>query len=166
MTYAYIALAFVVGLALAYIQGRSDGGDLVRGEYSQRDLADSRENQATYAAWNNRNRAKEQKAAREGQLIAKRHQEKVANVESSKLTALAALHDGTLRLRLTDSSGCETNGSAGSETAGTGRGDHGRTEGRFFGNADAAFLISEASRADAAVNQLSACQALVRADRQ
>lgn len=166
MTYVYLALAFAVACLLAYVQGRSDGGNLVTAEYATRDLADERANQAAYASWNARNRAKEAEGAKRASTNAKAYQKELANAETAKIAALGAVRNGALRLRLTDPTGCEADRGPAGSPGGTGRGNDGGEKGRFLGETDSAFLIAEASRADAIVHQLASCQAIVRADRE
>lgn len=164
MNYAYIALGALVACLLAYVQGRSDERKIVVSEYATRDLTDARESQAAYAAINERYRAKEQDQAKRLAGVSKTYQKELANAETAKIVALDAVRTGALQLRLTDSR-CEAGGSpAGQAAAGAG-GRDGAAGGQFLGPTDSAFLIAEASRADAVTQQLTACQAVVTEDR-
>lgn len=165
MNYVYLALAFAVGCLLAYLQGRSDGGELVRSEYATRDLAEAREHQATYAAWNERNRAKEKEISGEISAASKAYQEDLAHVTNEKDRALEQLRTGALQLRLTNTARVEACGSASGSVAGSGRGDIGIPRGEFLSEADSAFLIALAAEADTVAAQLGACQAVIKADR-
>lgn len=93
--------------------------------------------------------------------IAAQH-EKEMNDANKKLAALNASVRAGARLRI--ASGCTSSGNASDAASPAGVGD-GKAGAQFLGEADSAFLIGEAARADAIVRQLTQCQAVVIEDR-
>ena len=165
--YAYLVGAILVMVAIAGAgwKGYSLGGDSVRAVYAERDLKAAAENAAKFQALSNEYREKEQALAGASAAVSKKYQKELANHETTKLAALAAVDAGTLRLRLTDSAECKADRSSAAKTAATAGGRDGAAEGRFLGKADSAFLIAEASRANEIVGQLTACQDLLESER-
>ena len=163
--YVYIGLA-VAAAALAgvcYLAGRSDGRALERALWTEQQNADIRAaNQALEEA-HKKIRAHEQAAAEKVAAVSRGYQKDLENANRAKTTAMDALRaSGGLRVAVT---GCKADDAGTAETASSaGRRDGGEATGLLDESASA-FLIGEASRADAVVLQLRACQAVVRADR-
>lgn len=166
--YAYLiaAVVAVVMLAGAYLQGRSDGTDITTSAYATRDLQGAQVSFAKYQEVSDKYRAQEARWQEKFVSASRTHQRELANVHTSKLAAIAAVESGALRLRLNDPTDCATSRSGSAEIATAASGRNGDAEGRFLGKADSAFLIAEASRADAVVSQLTACQQILRDERQ
>ena len=160
------AVLILSGLAGSYLKGRSDGSAIATATYAQRDVKAAADYQAKETALQNEYRKKETEWAGKSAAVSKKYQRELANAETSKLAALAAVDAGTLRLRLTDSAGCTPDRGSTAEIASAAGRRNGDSEGRFLGKADSAFLVAEASRADAIVTQLSACQAVLASERQ
>lgn len=165
--YAYLigAILVMVAIAGAGWKGYSLGGDSVRAAYAERDIKAAAENAAKFQALSNEYREKEQALAGASAAVSKKYQKELANHETTKLAALAAVDAGTLRLRLTDPVECKTDRGSAAKTAATAGGRDGNAEGRFFGKDDSAFLVTIASEADAVVGQLTACQDLLESER-
>jgi prophage endopeptidase len=164
--YAYLAMALAAAAlaAVCYLTGRSDGRALERSEWTEQQNSDLRTaNQALDAA-HTRNRQVEQEKAEALSKVSAGYQKGLKDGESKKSAALDDLQSGALRLRV-NLAGCEAIGSATAKAAaGSVRRDGGAATG-FLGQADSAFLVAEANRADDIARQLTACQAVVRADR-
>lgn len=162
--YLIAALVFVLGLTGAYVKGRGDGGRLVQAEYAQRDLADERVNAAAIKGINDRYRAKEKAQAQAIAAVSKKYQTRLANVETQKLADAAAIDARTLVLRDPSSPGVQSCGS-GATGAAAGPGGRDGPEGSELSLPASRFLLALANEADGVVNQLTACQAVVEADR-
>jgi len=92
------------------------------------------------------------------------YQSKLKEKDRALQTALNAVRDGTGRLFV--SATCPSvGGNATGSSAPTPSGRNGAAGTALLGEADSSFLITEASRADSIVEQLTACQGVVRADR-
>jgi len=160
------AIVFLLAVGSAYIKGGNDRESIVKGEYAARDLADERDNQASYAKWNERNRAKEKALSSKIASAAKIYQEDLAHVSTEKDRALEQLRTGALQLRLTNSTWGEACRGSSGDVAGSGRSDFSTPRGEFLGEADSIFLVGLAAEADTVALQLAACQAVIRADRE
>ena len=160
--FAVLILAAAAGI---YVKGGNDREAKITAMYQARDLKAAADYQAKETAIQNEYRKKETEWAGKSAAVSKKYQRELANAETSKLAALAAVDAGTLRLRLTDSAGCTPDRGSTAEIASAAGRRNGDTEGRFLGKADSAFLIAEASRADTIVERLTACQSALEADR-
>lgn len=106
-------------------------------------------------------RAKEAKQAAEFAALKVEYDKEKANAQKANAARVAAVRAGS-RLRIP--SGCTgaadvpgpSNSTAGSAPA---------AAAQFLGEADSAFLIGEAARADEVVRQLTACQSVITSDR-
>jgi len=167
MIHGYLVAAIVCVGAItgSYFKGRSDGGAIVRSEYAQRDLKAAQDYAAKKDALQDAYRAQEARWQEKFVSASRTHQRELANVHTSKLAAIAAVESGALRLRLNDPADCAPGRDSYAEIASAASGRNGDAEGRFLGKADSAFLIAEASRADALVSQLTACQQVLRDER-
>lgn len=159
--YLVAALVAIAMLAGSYLQGRKDGGNIVRADYAQRDIKAATDYAAKEREITEAYRAKEAEWAGKSAAVSKKYQRELANAETSKLAALAALDAGTLRLRLNDSPDSKACGSSTPAPATDTSGNNGAPQGRFLGAVDSAFLVSLAAEADSVVTQLSACQQLL-----
>lgn len=157
---ALVALALAVG---AYIQGRSDGGDLVTAEYVARDLQQANENAAFAQKIQEGRRAKEREWSQALSSVSTDYQKRLTDAEGKTTLALNAIRSGGLRLRDPGafSQACRDTGSGAPAAAG---GRDGPAAGELSGLA-AEFLWSEAARADRYTEQLAACQKALLADR-
>jgi len=162
--YLIAALAFVLGITGAYVKGRSDGGQLVVSEYAQRDLADERVNAAVVKGINARYRAKEQAQAQAFAAVSAGYQKRIANNEAQKRDDAAALDARTLVLRDPSSPRVQSCG-GGAASAAPGAGGRDGPAGGELSLPASRFLLALANEADGVVNQLTACQAVVEADR-
>ena len=164
--YLILALAVLGAIAGAGYKGYSLGADSVRVEWNAAALKEANANSKALQEASDRERAKEQESARKLSAASKAYQKGLANAETAKLRALDAVHTGALKLRLTESAGCEVGGSGTGTIAASAGGRDGGETGQFLGQADSAFLVALASEADQVTLQLSACQEVVRSDRQ
>lgn len=165
MSYAYIALGCLVACLLAWIAGGNNREQIVRGEYAQRDLAEANERNASYRAWNERERANEAAALARGTEIGRQLQVKKTERDNAKNAALAGVGNGTIVLRDFGAPSCTDRGGASSQAGAPGSGNDGEA-GSKLSERLANYLIGEATRADKVVDQLTACQAQVLSDRQ
>lgn len=166
--YARLAVVLVLILALgaAIYKYGTYRENLIKVEYQQRDLKAANDYAAKEREITEKYRLQEENWQSQFAAASKAYQKGLANAETSKLSAIAAVESGALRLRLTDSADCKAGGNQPSETTAGAERRNGDAEGRFLGKADSAFLIAEASRADSIVKQLSACQQILSSERQ
>jgi len=159
-----LAAIFVGVVAGAYVQGRADGTRVIKAEYLQRDLQASEEARAVEKAIAERERAKEQGWQKRFVAASTDYQKRIAANETQRLADMAALDARTLILRDPNgTAGCVSG--SGSEIAGSASGRNG-VSGSELPAKTAGFLLSLASEADAVVGQLTACQAILRSERQ
>lgn len=164
--YARLAIALVLLVALigAYIKGRNDGGKIVTAEYAKRDLKAATDYAQKEREITEKYRAQESSWQQQFVAASRSYQKGLANAETAKLAALAAVDAGTLRLR--DPSGNrETCGDNASKTTAGSSGNNGGSGGELSPKLTQ-FLIGEATRADEIVSQLSACQQILVLERQ
>lgn len=114
-----------------------------------------------YAKLEAKYRKQEQDHAAAIAAIDKTHTERLKNVQAKNRADLAVLRNGALQLH--NRFICPDAGSTVPAT-GTSPGLGNGTSGGGLRIADAEFLVSEADRADGAVIQLQACQAIILAD--
>ena len=163
--YVYLGLA-IAAAALAgvcYMVGRSEGRALERSVWTEQQNADLRASNMALNDAHQKIRAHEQAAAEKVAAVSRGYQKDLENANRAKTTAMDALRaSGGLRVAVT---GCKADDAGTAETASSaGRRDGGEATGLLDESASA-FLIGEASRADAVVLQLRACQAVIKADR-
>ena len=151
------AVAGVVSLGLFYGHLRFNAGKAkIQGkfdEYKTQVASDIAKQEAENKAKELKDRLAFDAAAT---LLEKRNADTKANAERT----IADLRAGTLKLR--NRFTCPAKAT---EVAGSSEGDNGTSEAGLLG-ADAEFLISEAERADKVVNQLTACQNVLKAERE
>ena len=162
--YLIAGVAFMVALAGAGIKGYNMGEDHVRAEYAKRDLQQANEAAAATKAVEEKYRAQEQAHSQALAQVSTDYERKLTDANATKNLALDSIKHGALKLRLTDpvTAPC---GSPDSKAATSTSGPDGSGTGQFLGETDATFLVTEASRADAIVLRLGACQAALTADR-
>lgn len=167
---AILALTFVVLMAFnehgaqQYTAGQQDE----RSTWLQRDNAALRIANEQIATLQQEARDQEQAHGQAMADIAAQHQKDLKDARTEKDRVIADLRARNLRLRVpvvATTSGACSGGGAGSE-AGPGAGQRdGETTAELSGAA-AEFFVGLASEADDVARQLSACQAVVIADRQ
>lgn len=161
--YLAIALAWIASLAAVGLWQHHAGTVGERTLWQAREADELRQANATIAQLQTAYRATERRHADLMATISATYQEQLTNATDQHTTDLAALRAGTLRLRdraARQSPACdrvpETTAAAGGRD-----GDPG-TE---LSGAAAEFLLGLTNRANRIVEQLTACQAIVRADR-
>lgn len=161
--YLVAAVVCVGVLAGAYLKGRSDGGAIVRSEYAQRDLKAAQDYAAKEKSLQEAYRAKEANWQERFVSASRTYQKGLASAHTQRLADIAAIDAGTLRLRDpgTDSKAC---GSQAASTASNSSGHHG-SEGAYLSSKAAGFLLGLTAEADSVVLQLSACQQILRNER-
>lgn len=164
--YGYLAIALGAVLAIggAYFKGHSAGADSVHVAYLQRDNEAAQKNLAKIRELSQAVRSKEQQKAEELAKVSQNYQRELAQNEARKNALLDDVVSGRIRLYVNTRKDGDSGKPAGETTATACRCD-GREEGGFLGQADTAFLVGEASRADQVAKQLGACQAVARKDR-
>ena len=163
--YLAAALAFVVALGAAGYKGYSLGADSVRAEYAARDLAAAAEAAAKTKEIQDKYRAIEQAQAQEISKVAHDYERRLTDAKAKTTVALDAIRSGSLRLRLTDSSERPSGGSCPAEATASSSQPDGAREGRFLGEVDSTFLVTQASRCDEIVTRLNGTQDALEADR-
>jgi prophage endopeptidase len=159
-----IAAIFVGTVMGAWFHGGSTREKVVRGEYAKRDLQASEEARIAERGIAARERAKEQGWQKRFVAASTDYQKRIAANETQRMADMAALDARTLVLRDPNgSSECvpSTSGEIASSTSGRNGG-----AGSELPAKTAQFLLGLASEADAVVGQLTACQAILRSERQ
>jgi prophage endopeptidase len=164
--YANIIIAAIfVGVTVgAYIQGRADGTRVTKAEYLQRDLQASEEARIAERGIAARERAKEQDWQKRFVAASTDYQKRIAANETQRLADMAAVDARTLILR-DPNSAVQTCPDRTGEIAGSASGRDGGP-GSELPPKTAQFLLSLAGEADSVVGQLTACQAILRSERQ
>lgn len=148
--------------------------EAVRGEYALRDIRAQGEATKAIQAAQNRARVAEQRSAQDVAAVSAQYEENKAHVAAHTRKTIADLHTGVLSLRVQlDTRGAVPGDRSPAAQAGPGASKCDGAAGSGLSQpvtatlsaADSEFLIGEASRADEVVAQLTACQAVVRADR-
>lgn len=106
-------------------------------------------------------RAKEASQAKDFAALQKRFEQEKANADKADAARIAAVRAGS-RLRI--SSGC-TGAANVPSSASPAAGSDAPPAAQFLGEADSAFLIGEARRADKIVEQLNLCQSTLQSER-
>jgi hypothetical protein len=158
----YVYLAIAVGLAIALALAFNGGRKYERADWLDQQNSDLRTaNQAIDAA-HKKAREQEAQSAQKVAAVSTAYQKDLANANRAKDLALNALRAGGLRVAVT---GCQATDGGTGQAAPAAPGRDGGAATGFLAENDAAFLLSEASRADEVTLQLRACQAVIRADR-
>ena len=175
MLYAKLAaaLVFVVIVIGAYIKGRTDGGDIVRGEYAARDAKAASDYAAKERELTEANRQKERQWAKSAAQASAKYQREIAANETQRLADRAAIESGAIRLRdpgtadhkAAGSEACAVAGTSGGRDGGAETGLQAASAGVLSAKASE-FILDIANQCDAVVNQLSAAQRILRAERQ
>lgn len=158
------ALAAAVAAVLgAYFYGANVGADKVNVKWQARELQINAASAVAIQAAETKARTAERKSATDLAGVSTAYQQKLRDVGNEKDRIIAGLRaNGGLFVDTVRPAPC---GSTLSETgtAPAGRDGGSRAE---LSDAASAFFISEASRADGVAEQLSACQAIIRKDRE
>lgn len=161
--YILAAIAGLLGLAVGGYTGYGLGEDHVRAERAATDLANANKQAQKTREIEERYRAKEQASAEALQAVAHDYEGRLTDAQRKTTMALDAIRSGSVRLRdpYAKPEACgSVSAEAGPGTSGR-NGEKGGELSAEFG----AFLYSEAARADAYTEQLTACQQVVISDR-
>jgi hypothetical protein len=153
-----IQAALVVFIAAgSWYHGYRKGDDAARAEYAARDLQAAREAQIAYAGIASRYRAKEQAQAQSFAAVSTAYQRKLdANATALLAAGAVRLFDPGSRVQACGDTAAATPASPGGNNEG---------RGTALSQELASFLIAEANRADGIVLRLTACQAILRSER-
>lgn len=158
-----ILAAFVaLGAALtgSFFYGTSVGESKTETKWQKREIAINAESEKTLAKANARALAAERKSADDVAAISKAYQAKLLEKDHERNRAIASARASGLFVN-TKRPNCG-NAVPASGTGTGGRDGETRSE---LSDETAEYLIAEANRADKIVDQLTACQAIVEADR-
>ena len=163
----------IIGLSAAWIASLAGVGiwQNTAGHVAERTTWQTRENDqlrtanALIKTLEDDARRTEQGHAKALATISTDYQGRLSNATKQIAADRAAVRNGTLRLRDPGAAGLCANTSNMPGIAASASGRDGGTDSRLSDQA-AEFLLSEADRADSVVDQLNACQQVVRADRQ
>ena len=164
----WILLAFVLALIAAGLGGEYDGN--ARGVNSERVAWQAKANKemtdanAKILQLENDARAKEQAHAAALDNIATNYEQELQHAENTRKADVAAARSGALRLRDPGATAQQTCGSATGQAATSAGGRDGQAGGYLSAGATE-FLFEQADSADAIVQQLGACQAVIVSDR-
>ena len=164
----WILPAFALALIGAVLGGEYDGH--ARGVNSERVAWQAKANNELASAnakilqLENDARVKEQAHANALAVIATNYEQELQHAENTRKADVAAARSGALRLRDPGTTAQQTCGSATGQAA-TGSGGRDGQAGGELSPELTEFLVSEAGRADAIVQQLGACQAVIVSDR-
>lgn len=163
-TWLYGLLAFVLVGGSGYLYGRTDGRKIERVEWQAIDNAKLKAATDKLAELTAAAIKKERSSADALADVSRQFQEDLKNERNKKERVIADLRAGAVRLR--DPNGrCSGIGIAFPE-AGSAPGGRDGGAGTELSERTAEYLISEASRADEIVRQLTACQKIVIKDRE
>ena len=159
----WFLLLMAILVAGTYVAGRHDGAKINEAAWQKREAEINGKQADLIAKANQAVRDEEHAKAEKFVEISTTLQGKIKEKDRALQIALDSVRSGGIRLSI-PTSGTATCGNAESGTAAsTGRDNAGaRAE---LSPTASNFLTGEASRADKIVEQLTACQALVRADR-
>ena len=169
----YLVLALLVVGSLGTIAFKLDSRGFERGKAEVEAQVAKRDNAALQDALNRLKQAQDRVRAAEDRnkvdlaKVVETYKKDLTNVKSVKDRTIADLNSGNLRLRVNLAS-CTSNsdGDPNSKVGTSGQQHNGGTATGFLGEADATFLIEEASRADKIVKQLTAAQEILKKDRE
>ena len=161
--YAVAALAIVLMLGAAYLAGRADGRKLEGAAWQKREAEINAETATKIQVANEAVRAEEHAKAAKFVEISTGLQGKLKEKDHALNIALDSVRSGAIRLSVPATCPPPGGNTEGGTTASAGGRD--ATTRAELSEQAARFLTSEASRADKIVEQLTACQAIVRADR-
>ena len=166
MIYAKLAAAIVLVLAVLGAVHRygTYRENTVRLEYQARDLKAAQDYAAKTQSLQEAYRAQEARWQEKFVSASRTYQKGLANAHTQRLADIAAIDAGTLRLRDpgTDNQAC---GSSATVAASGSSGHHG-SEGAYLSSKAAQFLLGLTAEADSVVSQLTACQQVLRDERQ
>jgi prophage endopeptidase len=152
-------LAAAVGL---YAYGRHDGAKITEATWQAREAAEQAKAAQRISDLNREARAQERRHAEALAAISAGYQAKLQRNEDDKNRVIADLRARAVRLSIPARCPAPRGGAGDAAASAGGRDGAARAE---LSDEAAQFLVGEASRADAIVHQLTACQAVVRRDR-
>jgi len=161
---AVLAWGGVQTLRLDYAKAETAA---LRADYAKRDAeAQAAADRALQVA-TERVRLAEQRSAQAVADVSAQYQRERAIDAKRTQKVIADLHTGNLSLRVALATRAEPAAGNAADPAGAGTlGRDGSAGSGFLAEPDAAFLVSEAGRADEVVKQLAAAQTIIRADRE
>ena len=164
--YAYLALAAAILLALGVAVYKIDknGYDRATAQFTAQRLQEATEANIALSGITLRYREKEAKWAQQSAAVSKEYQKRIAANETQRLADLAAIDDRTLVLRDPSANFQTCRDSAAETSFGPGRRDG--AKGGELPSATARFLLGLATEADRIVDQLTACQLIMRSERE
>ncbi len=159
----WLVLAAVIGtIALAYnLHVNKLIKTAVDKAVTERDAEWRKSEQDAIAKANAAARAQEEAHGKALKALRTKYEKEVADAKSKADAAITAVHDGA-RLRI--AAGCSSPADVPGASSGP-AGSDGPAGAQFLGEADSAFLVGEAKRADEIARQLALCQATVTSDR-
>lgn len=156
------ALAIVLMLGGAYAWGRHDGRSIEASAWNKRELAITAESNARLQAAQNALIAKERDQAAQLAMVSGHYQTELKRTNDEKERVVAAVRAGDRRLYVNAACPPGRDAVPGAQPAAGGRDGEARAE---LSREAAEFLVSLAGEADAVVQQLVACQAVIAAER-
>jgi hypothetical protein len=164
--YAIIAALIIWAASLAGVGYWQNGVGHVEesATWQKKDNAELKEANAKILQLETEARASEQAHSETQHLISTGLQKDLQNAEIQRQKDVADARSGAIRLRDPGAPAVQNCGGGTSETATGTSGRDGQAGAELSANA-VEFLLTEADRADAVVRQLTACQAVVDADR-
>lgn len=163
--YTWLAglLAIVLCFGAGYVSGRHDGNKITTAKWQVKELDAAQD--AARKLEDAQRHADEVEAASQKAMVAasETYQKGIANVQAQRDQDRAAYHAGLLRLR---DPGKYALGPNSMPQAGPSTGGCDGQAGSELSEPSAEFLLGLAAEADVIANQLTACQAIVKQDRE
>lgn len=154
------AIVFLVSVGGALWKGFNLGESVTRAEYASRDLQASEEARIAERGIQDRYRAQETKWAHSFASVSSQYQKKVADHEKALDIAISGSRLYDRFATHSQPCGDKTASTAASASVGNGQ------AGTYFSSEASIFLRRLASEADSVVLQLTACQAILRSERE
>lgn len=158
------ALVFVGALTGAYFYGHSNGVDSERVVWQAKEIKATQEADKALADAQDKVNSLQSQYANNLAVISGNYQQELKNVSATKDRTIAALRAGAIRLRDPGTHYTLSPNALPGSTAPT-SGCDGQATSRLS-DTTSEFLVREASHADAIVEQLNACQAVIIKDRE
>jgi hypothetical protein len=164
---AVLSIVVIIVWGLSRIAGAiyQAGATAERSAWQKRENAELVKANARVIELESQARAQEHRHADDLALASQTYQEKLAHEKAAHDRTVADLRSGALRLRIELARRQTGSGSATAEAVSSAGRCDGETRAELSA-ASAEFLVGLASEADEVVHQLTACQAVVTADRQ
>lgn len=160
--YLLIAAAICAGLYALHNSVYQSGARAERVIWQAKENKDLAEAGRKYAELQTKYRKMERQSALDQAAIAENYRKEVKENDRKKNAVIADLRRRSIVLR--DPGGTQSCRSGAAETGAAAPGSNGKAGGELSGEL-AEFLVSEASRADEVVKQLTTCQKVVESDR-